>query len=160
MSISLRDLVGYRGEKLFELAISEYSAFPRPLFRPGFLGEKWPAIDFYIELLGVKGRTPFFFVQVKSTATAIPVGATDLEVSLPPKKREFLFRVPGPTYLAGVHEPSKRTFILSVNVPAPQGAYKIPMQHELTPANLQILYDEVRTFWSTHTYKPQNSHFV
>jgi hypothetical protein len=152
--------VGDRGEMLFKLAISEYSMFPRPLFRPGFLGEKWPAIDFYIELLGVKSRTPFFFVQVKSTATAIPVGATDLEVSLPPKKRDFLFRVPGPTYLAGVHEPSKRTFILSINAQAPQGVYKIPLQHELTPANLQILYEEVKAFWKSHTYKPQNSHFV
>lgn len=160
MSSSLQDLVGYRGEKLFELAISEYSMFPQPLFRPGFLGEKWPAIDFYIELLGVKSRTPFFFVQVKSTTDAIPVGATDLEVSLPPKKREFLFRVPGPTYLAGVHEPSKRTFLLSINARALQGAYKIPLQHELTPANLQILYDEVKLFWKSHTYEPQNSHFV
>jgi hypothetical protein len=111
-------------------------------------------------LLGVKSRTPFFFVQVKSTTDAIPVGATDLEVSLPPKKREFLFRVPGPTYLAGVHEPSKRTFLLSINARALQGAYKIPLQHELTPANLQILYDEVKLFWKSHTYEPQNSHFV
>jgi hypothetical protein len=160
MSNSLKDLVGYRGEKLFELAISEYSMFPRPLFRPGFLGEKWPAIDFYVELLGVKRRTPFFFVQVKSTAVAIPVGATDIDVSLPPTKRDFLFRVPGPTYLAGVHEPSKRTFILSINAQAPQGVYRIPLKHELTPANLQILYDEVKSFWSSHTYKPQNSHFI
>jgi hypothetical protein len=160
MSISLKDLVGYRGEKLFELAISEYSMFPQPLFRPGFLGEKWPAIDFYVELLGVRRRTPFFFVQVKSTAAAIPFGATHLNVSLPPKKREFLFRVPGPTYLAGVHEPSRRTFILSINAQSPQGVYKMPLQHELNPANLQILYNEVKAFWNSHDYKPQNSHFV
>jgi len=156
----LKDLVGYRGEKLFELAISEYSMFPRPLFRPGFLGEKWPAIDFYVELLGVRSRTPFFFVQVKSTANAIPNGAAHLDVSLPPGKREFLFRVPGPTYLAGVHEPSKRTFILSINARSAQGVYRIPLQHELTPVNLRLLYEEVKAFWQSHTYKPQNSHFA
>jgi Domain of unknown function (DUF4365) len=40
----LRDVTGFRGEKILELCLTDYQNFPQPLFRPGFLGDKWPAI--------------------------------------------------------------------------------------------------------------------
>ena len=56
----LSNLIGDRGENIFELAITDYSAFSKPLFKPGFLGEKWPTIDYYVELLGgVKDESLF-----------------------------------------------------------------------------------------------------
>jgi hypothetical protein len=91
----LWNAVGDRGENIFELAITDYSQFPRPLFRPAFLGDKWPALDYLVELTGVRGMTPIFFVQVKATAATI-VG-NQLPVALPPKKRQALVRIPGPT---------------------------------------------------------------
>jgi hypothetical protein len=154
----LFNFIGDRGESIFELAITEYSQFRRPLFRPAFLGEKWPAIDYLVELTGVKGMTPIFFVQVKSTATAI--AANRLQVALPPKKRRPLVRIPGPTYLVGVHEPMKRAFIRAVYDNSGQGVYAIPVTHELTPVNLRVLYDEVKAFWKQQDFKPQNSAFA
>lgn len=51
MVVELRDVVGFRGEKLVELRLTDYSAFEQPLFRPGFLGDKWPAVDWRPSLL-------------------------------------------------------------------------------------------------------------
>jgi hypothetical protein len=71
-SALLQDVTGFRGEKIVELCLTDYSAFKKPLFRPGFLGDKWPAIDFYVELNGVRGRRPYFFVQSKATRSSFP----------------------------------------------------------------------------------------
>ena len=56
MTTELNDITGFRGEKIVELCLTDYSDFPKPLFRPGFLGDKWPAIDFYVELTAVRGK--------------------------------------------------------------------------------------------------------
>ena len=154
----LLSVVGDRGENIFELAITDYSQFAEPLFRPAFLGDKWPALDYLVELTGVKGLTPIFFVQVKATAAAI--AQNRLEVELPPKKKKALARIPGPTYLVGVQEPTKRAFIRAVNDRSAHGVYQIPVTHELTPVNLQILYDEVKAFWTGQNFKPKKSAFA
>jgi hypothetical protein len=149
--------IGDRGESIFELAIRDYSQFPRPLFRPAFFSDRWPAVDYVVELTGVKGMTPVLFVQVKSTQE--PIANNRIPVSLPPKKKKALARIPGPTYVVGVQEPTRRTFIRAVFEVEGPGVYDIPVTHELTPANLRILYDEVRAFWRTHNRKPQQSQF-
>ena len=65
-----------------------------------------------------------------------------------------------PTYLAGVHETTKRAFILSINTQPSKGIYKIPLKYELTPDNLKILYKEVCDFWKIRSYKPLTSYFL
>ncbi len=40
MSSELREIIGFRGEKIVELCLTDYQAFSQPLFRPGFLGDK------------------------------------------------------------------------------------------------------------------------
>jgi hypothetical protein len=154
----LSQTIGTRGESIFELAITDYSQFETSLFRPAFLSDRWPAIDFLVELIGVRDVTPYFLVQVKATRNAI--SKDRIVVELPPKNKTALARVPGPTYVVGVHEPSKRTFIRAVLDPKPPGIYDIPVAYELTPANLQVLYDEVKDYWIHSDRKPLRSQFV
>ncbi len=156
---NLSDVVGSRGETIFELAITDYSQFRSPLFRPAFLGVKWPTIDYYVELLNVANASPFFFAQVKATAQPIQANATALEINVEHRKCVRLFRVPGPTYLIGVHEPTQKTFVLSLHTLPAQSIYRIPLAYELTPANLNLLHEEVRDFWKTGPTKPAQSHF-
>jgi len=66
MTSELRDVTGFRGEKIVELCLTDYKTFPEPLFRPAHLGEKWPAIDYLVELTSIPGRRLYFFAQVKS----------------------------------------------------------------------------------------------
>ena len=160
MSTEFRELTGFRGEKIVELCLTDYQTFQRPLFRPGFLGDKWPAIDFYVELREVPGKRLYFFVQTKATTSTLASPSKNLSISTKKQDIEHLLQVPGPTYLFGVHEPSKRVFIRSVHTGIPVKAItRIPVTYELTNVNLQKLHDEVRDYWSTTLHKPTFSVF-
>ena len=161
MSSELRDVTGFRGEKIVELCLTDYRTFPAPLFRPGFLGDKWPTIDFYVELHGVRGKRLYFFGQVKATTSKLITSSTTLSVSTKKTDIERLLRIPGPTYILGVHEPSKRVFVKSVHSGIPMKAItRIPLKYELTSANLKRLHDEVRKYWSSTVHKPTSSVFA
>jgi hypothetical protein len=124
------------------------------------LGDKWPAIDFYVELTGVPGRRPYFFVQAKSTTAPLTATAKILSVSTKKEDVDRLLCMPGPTYILGVHEPTKRVFARSVHAGTTRGAISvIPLAHELTSVNLQRLHDEVRDFWQASNFKPKGSVF-
>jgi Domain of unknown function (DUF4365) len=160
MVVELRDVVGFRGEKLVELRLTDYSQFERPLFRPGFLGDKWPAIDFYVELNSVRGKRPYFFAQVKATSSLLTPESAHLAISSRKGDVERLLRIPGPTYIFGVHEPSNRVFVRSVNArTSVQAVTRIPVAYELTSTNLEALHREVRDYWSANDHKPAASVF-
>jgi hypothetical protein len=152
-------VVGARGERIFELAITDFSQFRYPLFRPAFLGDKWPTIDYYVELCGVANSSPYFLAQVKATQAAIQANAQMLDIKVEISKCERLFRLPGPTYLIGVHEPTSKAYVLSVHTKPVRGIYHIPLAYELTPPNLKLLYEEVRDYWKAGHTKPIRSHF-
>jgi hypothetical protein len=157
----LQDVTGFRGEKIVELCLTEYSTFARPLFRPGFLGDKWPAIDFYVELNGIRGRRPYFLIQSKATSSTLGPEAASLRIHSTRNDVARLLGIPGPTYILGVHEPTRRVFAKSVHTGIPvKGITRIQLAHELTPANLQRLYDEVRDYWRATGHKPVNSVFA
>lgn len=159
MSDELRDVTGFRGEIIVELCLTDYQSFPKPLFRPGFLGDKCPAIDFYVELTSVRGKRLYFFAQAKATRTALT--STDLHISTKKADIDHLLRIPGPTYLFGIHEPTKRVFVRSVHTGVPSKAItRISVAHELTSANLQVLHDEVQDFWAANANKPNSSRFI
>lgn len=155
----MANVIGDRGETIFKLVITDYEQFQTPLFKPGFLGDKWPSVDFYIELEGVPDAQPFFFVQVRTTTSSLHPGADKLKINADKGKCEKLYAMPVPTYLVGVHEPTKKAYILSIHDKPTKGVYRIPLKHELTPANLKILHEEVREFWKSSS-KPTRSHFV
>jgi hypothetical protein len=109
VSRSLRDIIGKRGENIVELCFTDYANFSSPLFSPTHLGDKWPVVDYYVEIENVKGKRPFFFVQAKATASTSP-GAS-LRISSTRDNVAGLLQIPAPTYILGVHEPSKRVLI-------------------------------------------------
>jgi len=161
MTGELRDVTGFRGEKILELCLTDYRAFRGPLFQPYFLGEKWPSIDFYVELRNRRSQGFYFFAQAKATRKPLVPGQTDLAISTKKKDIEHLLRIPGPTYLFGIHEPSRRAFVRSVHQGVPPRAItRIPLSHELTSRNLRILHDEVLEYWTTRSQKPDSSRFA
>lgn len=159
--VDLREVTGFRGEKIAELCLTEYLPFAKPLFRPAFLGDKWPAIDLHVELEGISGKRPYFLVQTKSTALRLMSNDRSLRISSTAADVRALLGIPGPTYILGVHEPSRRVFAKSVHAGvAPRAITRIELAHELTPTNLRRLYNEVRDYWRSTTHKPSTSVFV
>jgi hypothetical protein len=94
----LREVTGRRGENIVELCLTNYKDFDAPLFRPGFLGDKWPSIDFYVELQAVRKRRPYFFAQAKATTAGL---SQSLRILVKKKDIERLLQIPGPTYIFG-----------------------------------------------------------
>jgi hypothetical protein len=161
MTAELSDVTGYRGEKILELRLTDFAGLKSPLFRPGFLGDKWPSIDFYVELRNVRRTTPYFFAQAKSTARELRATSTTLKISSETRDIERLLRIPGPTYIFGIHEPSARVFVKSVhNGSQMKSVSRIPVSYELTTANLLRLHLEVQEFWKTNRHKPTGSVFA
>jgi hypothetical protein len=160
MATKLADVTGFRGEKIVELCLTDYAVFAEPLFQPGFLGDKWPAIDFYVELVTDPGRHLYFFAQVKTTARPWTPRSRTVRIDARLRDVARLSKIPGPTYLLGVHEPSRRVFARSVHQGTPMRPISsIPVSHELTPGALKRLHDEVETFWLGRSYKPSSSAF-
>jgi hypothetical protein len=156
----LRDIVGSRGENKLELCLTDYEHYDFPLFKPGFLGDKWPVVDFYVELLRSRQKC-FFFAQAKATSSNL--GPNDAFIRISSKRGDIrgLKKIPGPTYIFGIHEPSGRVFIRCVHSRTPIRAItRIPVANELTPARLMTLHQEVRGFWQTNDFKPTTSAFL
>jgi len=161
MAAQLQDVTGFRGEKITELCLTSYEAFDKPLFRLAFLGDKWPEIDYYVELTGVLNRRLYFFVQVKSTALPMTGNAKSLAVKTSKQHVSRLLQVPGPTYILGVHEPTMRVFARSIHVGVPVKAItQIPLACELNSDNLKNLHKEVCAYWQTTNHKPTSSVFI
>lgn len=160
MNADIRDAIARRGETIAELCLTEFESLERSLFRPAFLGDKWPTIDMYVEVEGLDGLRPYFFVQVKATAADLRPSAKVLPVGTDEKGVRELRAVPGPTYIFGVHVPSGRVFAKAVHAGTPNVRVSaISLRNELTPANLRLLYNELGEYWKSRGHKPHSSVF-
>jgi len=147
MDADSREMLALRGESWFQLNICEKGKSGRPLFRPTYLGDKWPTVDYLVEALGEGDRGAFFFVQVKSSENAnggaIPVTVSD-ETML------RLRAVPAPVYVIGIDDVTESGYILSAN--GHRGPLRsVPRTFPLDIDNRERLWREVVDFWHERT---------
>lgn len=98
------NVIGSSGENIAK-AILEYF----PIFKVVFLGEKFPIVDFYVEIDEDNKSYPFL-VQVKATTSDL-TKRKYLRVSVPKVKYGSLHKKPIPTYVGGVHIDSSTLYI-------------------------------------------------
>lgn len=156
------DFIGGRGEAIAHLRLSRVCrAGDLPYFWPHYLGEKCPTFDFLVELVDAGEKTPFFFVQVKSSRKPYTSSHTPprlrVEVSDADVRRMTAF--PAPTYVVGVHEADERAFVVSVHGDMRESIPSITTGHELTCDTLRLLWDEVREFWQARDMTRTASRF-
>jgi hypothetical protein len=131
-----------------------------PYFRPRFLGDRYPTFDFLVELVG--SEACFFFVQVKSTRQGYRRGrgTRRLRVNVSGEDVQRMVDSPIPAYVAGIDEPKKVGYLLSMNEPRQTGLGGIPARHPLNCGNLRRLWQEVQSFWASRDMVLAGSHFV
>lgn len=157
---NLQNVIGDRGERFVELKLTEHVDFGNPLFRPCFLGEKWPTLDLYVELYNIQNLTPYFFAQIKTTQADFTSSGKLIVNNVNANVVQKLLQIPAPTYIFGVHEPSRRVFIRSIHLGTQKKAItRIPPEYELSLDNLIHLRDEVLNFWQSSICKPDHSKF-
>ncbi|CAN5704806.1 hypothetical protein BH23PLA1_BH23PLA1_44780 [soil metagenome] len=156
------DDIGLRGESIFVVRITEPCGPDQsPLFRPHFLGEKFPTLDHLVELVGLEGRSAYFFAQVKTTTrgcTTTPPQRLRVSVSQVDINRMLVY--PAPTYVIGIDERTEQAYIGSVNGIALGRIASLPTTYPLNSANLQVLWSEVERFWRRKKMILNNSAFM
>src|ERR1022692_4020649 len=131
--------IGALGESLFNYIISRNYKF-----QPVQLGEKYPNVDFFVEILG-HNKPYYFLVQTKATEQGINRKGK-LRISIPKTKIRALAEYSCPTYLVGIDIPSEQAFIYPVNRTPRKALSSFPTSNPLTFATLNNLYEDVITF--------------
>jgi hypothetical protein len=146
------DQIGSLAELLAATALSRPTGHPfhRPLFRTTHLGEKYPAVDFLVDILGPDNQSQgFCFAQVKGTGTAKSGGRLALDVPL--DRFNQLVRLAAPSYLIGVDIRTEESFIVSAYRPRRTRVSSITRAFPLdTDSGKVNLYREVLGFWTAH----------
>jgi hypothetical protein len=149
--MGITDVIGGRGEAIALARLAQIcrSDAELPYFWPHYLGGKYKTFDFLVELVDAGEKTPFFFVQVKTTRKDFTKTHTPprLRVEIEEKDIRRMVAYPAPTYIVGVHEVEERAFLISIHGAMADAIPSITTAHELTGDTLRRLWEEVRAFW-------------
>ncbi len=152
--------LGQRGEFLFSTIITRFYGRDTPIFRPYFLGDKWPLVDFVVELLNAGDVTPYFFAQVKTTRSGYTKIDKRLRVHIRWDDMRKLALYPAPTYIVGIDDVWEEGYIISANGEWLSRMSSFPTTFPLNEPNQIILWEEVKEFWTTGRLRRFASHFL
>jgi len=150
--------LGQRGEALFYVLITKSYGRMKPIFRPQFLGDKWPIVDFIVELVGA--ITLYFFVQVKTTRDGYTKRTNRLKVQVSADDMCKLASYPAPTYIIGIDEIKEEGYILSANGEWLNRVSSLPTAFPINKTNQDLLYEEVNRFWARAKMHHRSSKFL
>ena len=151
------DEIGERAQNLFCLLITDLCGRPGPLFRPQFLGDKYPNFDYLVELTDHPHL--FFFAQVKGTTLGYAGSSMRLRIRVPQDAIDRMVARPAPTYLVGIDVTATRAgFLLSVNEPMGR-ITSLTTRHSIDCSTLRRLHDEVEGYWSGRDMRLRGSSF-
>jgi hypothetical protein len=134
--------------------------YRRPLFRATLLGDKYPTVDFLVDVLGRNDISlGFFIVQVKGTVTGLSTGAR-LSVAVSRDRFNLLVRLPAPTYLIGVDVIAETSYLVAAHKPRKTQVSSITKAYSLRDHAVKIkLYKEVLAFWKANKPILQQTQF-
>ena len=152
----MRQILGKRGEAIFTSVLTEFHANRGPLFDPTFLGDRWPAVDFFVELEGTPFPRPFFFVQVRTTSLGYTKKRRRLRAKIPTSAMARLRRYPVPTYVVGIDEGEPRGYLISANQDHPAVLSSLSTAFPINPEIRELLWQEVMEYWAKLPTAPQS----
>ena len=160
----MSDEIGQRGEALFFALITHPYGKEEPLFRPKFLGDKWPTVDYLVELIGAGRKTPYFFAQVRTTRNGYAKSGR-LRISVSQSDMKKLAFYPAPTYIIGIDDALDyvglpRGYIVSANGEWLKNLSSLITDFPINRANQYALWKEVKDFWSGVDFRDKASKFV
>lgn len=158
---ALRDEIGQRGEAIFYVLLTRFYDRNTLIFRPQFLGDKWPAVDYIVELRGHSPTlTPYFFVQVRATRQGYTQKNNRLKIGFSQSDAHKLAALPAPTYLVGIDEIDEKGYIIAVGQARSSGLSSMSTQFPLNQETQELLWQEVSNYWTKVAPFDLNSKFV
>jgi hypothetical protein len=156
----MSDAIGQRGEAIFFVLMTKFHPERRRLFRPQFLGDKWPLVDYIVELENAGDIRPFFFVQVKTTREGYTRREKRLKVKVTDERVSGLTAYPAPTYIVGIDEVHETGYIVSANGENLSALSSLSIRCPLDEQNREALWMEVKTYWEAQGTSQLLSAFV
>lgn len=139
-----RNSLGNRGEAILVVALLAFHG-RAPLFRPAALGEKWPAADYAVELVGKPGR--FFLIQVKSTRRGMQKNGR-LQIRVGKARYNALASTPVPRYVVGIDDQREGAYIWAAVRRRNKQVSSLTTAHSLKLESTRSkLFREVDMFW-------------
>ncbi|MDD1428532.1 DUF4365 domain-containing protein [Dolichospermum sp. ST_sed9] len=151
----MRDALGQRGERIFEVLITKFHSDDGPIFKPQFLGDKWQYVDFIVELVGAVSCVPYFFVQVKTTRLGYTKKENRLKVQVKKESVIGIASYPAPTYIVGIDEIKEVGYLVSANGENLTSLSNLSTKFPINEKNRQLLWDEVNDFWKPYIQNKQ-----
>jgi hypothetical protein len=136
---AISDRIGSLGESYFQVAMLNHK-----LFRPAFLGEKWPVSDYFVEIEDSEERY-FFIVQVKASSTKFTKGR-GVSIIVNHEKLRELASYGAPTYMAIVDVNNGKVFLkaaMHVEGFSPRQPIEMNLETSL------LLKEDVIDFWKS-----------
>lgn len=153
MATMTTNQIGRLAELLAAAALSRPTGPPRgrPLFRATPLGDKYPAVDFLVDLVDRNDASRgFFFAQVKGTASAKPT-TPRLPIDVARDRFNRFAGITAPTYLLGVDVRTEVTYLVSAWKARRSPVSSISKAFSLDEDSVKVkLYQEVLAFWNAH----------
>lgn len=147
--------IGKRGENIFSTIISRNVDTKGFLLDPTFLGEKFPTVDFHVDLLKYKKKRAFFFASVKTTTQGYKSNDTKLNISIPKKELSRLKKLCVPVYIFGIDEVKEVGYVVSANnINTKKNLNGIPITHKIDLTNTNVineLWNEVKNYWDANS---------
>ncbi|MHA4810772.1 hypothetical protein ACX0G9_21880 [Flavitalea flava] len=97
----MNNLIGKRGEGLFEAIITRFFPEKGILFYPTFLGDKYPTVDFIVDLQLCPFKA-YFFASIKTTMLGYYTGGDRIKVNISNKEVTELCTYSVPVYIFGI----------------------------------------------------------
>jgi hypothetical protein len=153
-----RDDIGIRGQSIFVAQIMQFCGRDRPFFTPYFLGDKFPTVDYIVELNDTS-RPMHFFAHVRSTRRGYTRDVpARLKVQVTKSEVRRLIAFPAPAYVFGIDEQGEEGYIVAVD--KPRTVTSITTTHPLDCSTLQLLWTEVKLYWESRNPQMSESRFT
>ncbi len=136
-----------RGENIFATIISRNIAPKGFLLDPTFLGDKFPTVDFHVDLLGypLKG---FFFASVKTTTLGYYPDGEKIRITIDKSEIAELSKFIMPVYIFGIDEAQEKGYLISANnLDKSMNVNGILIKYPVNNRNIELLWKEVSDYW-------------
>ncbi len=147
-------LLGSEGRPFFLFGLRSGIPTVARFFKPQFLGDKWPLVDYIVELEG-SAKKSFCFVQVKATRAGYTKKGNRLKVRVSKKDVQAMAMYPVPTYIVGIDEEGEKGYIISANGENVGSLSSLNTNFPLDLNNCDTLWKEVEAYWKTAPPPPK-----
>jgi len=159
-------MTGNIGESIANFLLSQKTR-QGELFRTRVIGENWPTIDIYAELITNLSQTMFAFFQIKTTELGYTKrNPRRLRVAVELSQLKRLANYNAPSYIIGVDYQSNNIIQSRAYIGTVRGSYNNPLSsfstiNELNEKNLISLWEEIQNFWiSNNSLNLKSSYYT